>query len=71
MSQTKGNPEQCKLHIQQIVRHSFGEHFAEWCGYNMNPETYEHNTLPKYLTGEGLRSDLEAIIKCLTRMQRK
>ena len=63
LSQTKGNQEQCKLHIQQIVPHSFGEHenCSEWCRHTINPETYEHKTLPKDLTGEVLRSDLEAV----------
>ncbi|KAL5012907.1 hypothetical protein ScPMuIL_011458 [Solemya velum] len=63
LAQNKGDVENCRSAILQIVPHAFGEHAScgTWCGYNQNPETYKHRSLTRDFSGEILHRDLDAV----------
>ena len=66
IAQNKGNVEECRSALQQIVPHAFGDHekcSKTWCGYIRNSDTYKHSSLPygKDLSGKTFQQDLEAV----------
>ena len=66
LNQNKDDEAGVKKNILCIVPHSFGEHdkCGAWCGYEKNPDSYRHSSLPKgaNLHGDEMRKDLEAIL---------
>lgn len=65
LAQNKGNTENCRTALQQIVPHAFGEHAGcgAWCGAIQDPDVYRHSNLQKDLTGDSLRQDLNAVFQ--------